>query len=192
MGNLYNRIEGLCAKQGISAYRLCKDIGIRGSVLSDLRTGRKQGLSSKTLTLIAEYFGVSIDYLLGKEEAVDPKEDCNAGKCNLYEQIQQACKKSGLTVSAMCLALGMSKSTMSDLKSGRKKTLSSDTIAKIAEFLNVTADELIFGREYKEEAATPKDDRSAKEAQAMELFSRLSPEEQEIVLAQLRGLTDGR
>ena len=98
-----------CAKQGVSAYRLCKDIGIRGSVLSDLRTGRKQGLSSKTLTLIAEYFGVSIDYLLGKEEA-----------------------------------------------------------------------------------ATPKDDRSAKEAQAMDLFSRLSPEEQEIVLAQLRGLTDGR
>ena len=39
--------------------------------------------------------------------------------CNLYEQIQQACKKAGLTVSAMCLALGMSKSTMSDLKSGR-------------------------------------------------------------------------
>ena len=189
MGNLYNRIEGLCAKQGVSAYRLCKDIGIRGSVLSDLRTGRKQGLSSKTLTLIAEYFGVSVDYLLGKEV---PMEDCNAGKCNLYEQIQQACKKSGLTVSAMCLALGMSKSTMSDLKSGRKKTLSSDTIAKIAEFLNVTSDELIFGREYKEEAATPKDDRSAKEAQAMDLFSRLSPEEQEIVLAQLRGLTDGR
>ena len=112
--------------------------------------------------------------------------------CNLYEQIQQACKKSGLTVSAMCLALGMSKSTMSDLKSGRKKTLSSDTIAKIAEFLNVTTDELILGREDKEEAATPKDDRSAKEAQAMDLFSRLSPEEQEIVLAQLRGLTDGR
>lgn len=112
MGNLYNRIEELCAKQGVSAYRLCKDIGIRGSVLSDLRTGRKQGLSSKTLTLIAEYFGVSVDYLLGKED--------------------------------------------------------------------------------KEEAATPKDDRSAKEAQAMELFSRLSPEEQEIVLAQLRGLTDGR
>lgn len=68
MGNLYNRIEALCAKQGVSAYRLCKDIGIRGSVLSDLRTGRKQGLSSKTLTLIAEYFGVSVDYLLGKEE----------------------------------------------------------------------------------------------------------------------------
>ncbi len=73
--------------------------------------------------------------------------------CNLYEQIQQACKKAGLTVSAMCLALGMSKSTMSDLKSGRKKTLSSDTIAKIAEFLNVTTDELILGKEDKESAA---------------------------------------
>ena len=93
--------------------------------------------------------------------------------CNLYEQIQQACKKAGLTVSAMCLALGMSKSTMSDLKSGRKKTLSSDTIAKIAEFLNVTTDELILGKEDKESAA--------KEAGAIPDFEKLTDANKEKV-----------
>lgn len=93
--------------------------------------------------------------------------------CNLYEQIQQACKKAGLTVSAMCLALGMSKSTMSDLKSGRKKTLSSDTIAKIAEFLNVTTDELILGKEDKESAA--------EEAGAIPNFEKLTDANKEKV-----------
>lgn len=93
--------------------------------------------------------------------------------CNLYEQIQQACKKAGLTVSAMCLALGMSKSTMSDLKSGRKKTLSSDTIAKIAEYLNVTTDELILGKEEKEEAA--------EEAGAIPNFEKLTDANKEKV-----------
>ena len=69
MSELYKTIEALCEKKGISVYRLCKDINIRGSVLSDLNTGRKQGLSTKTLSLIAEYFSVSTDYLIGKEEA---------------------------------------------------------------------------------------------------------------------------
>ena len=63
--------------------------------------------------------------------------------CNLYDRIKNACAQRGLTVSAMCLQLGMSKSVMSDLHSGRKKTLSADTLGKIAEFLQVSADSLL-------------------------------------------------
>lgn len=63
--------------------------------------------------------------------------------CNLYERIKQACQEKGLTVSAMCLNLGMSKSLMSDLRAGRKKTLSSDTLGKIADYLQVSADWLL-------------------------------------------------
>lgn len=67
--------------------------------------------------------------------------------CNLYERIKTACENKGLTVSAMCLELGMSKSVMSDLKSGRKKTLSADTLGRIAQFLQVRADYLLGGQE---------------------------------------------
>ena len=63
--------------------------------------------------------------------------------CNLYERIQNACASKGLTVSAMCVNLGMSKSVMSDLKSGRKKTLAADTVAKIASYLQVSTDYLL-------------------------------------------------
>lgn len=63
--------------------------------------------------------------------------------CNLYERIQSACKAKGLSVSAMCLQLGMSKSVLSDLKAGRKKTLSADTLGKIAAFLQVSVDSLL-------------------------------------------------
>ena len=63
--------------------------------------------------------------------------------CNLYERIKEACMQKGISVSAMCLELGMSKSVMSDLKSGRKKTLSSDTLGRIARHLGVTADHLL-------------------------------------------------
>ena len=63
--------------------------------------------------------------------------------CNLYDRIKNACADRGLTVSAMCLQLGMSKSVMSDLHAGRKKTLSAQTLARIAEFLQVSTDSLL-------------------------------------------------
>ena len=63
--------------------------------------------------------------------------------CNLYDRIKTACEAKGITVSALCLQLGMSKSVLSDLKSGRKKTLSADTLSKIAAHLSVTTDSLL-------------------------------------------------
>lgn len=63
--------------------------------------------------------------------------------CNLYERIKTACTRRGMSVSAMCVQLGMSKSVMSDLNSGRKKTLSADTLARIADFLQVSTDYLL-------------------------------------------------
>ena len=73
MANLYNTIEELAAKNGVSIFKMCKDIGIRQSVISDLKHGRQYGISAKNLDKIAAYFGVSVSYLLGTEKA--PPED---------------------------------------------------------------------------------------------------------------------
>lgn len=73
MDNLYNKIAFLCenkvvdGKKGVSFYRLCKDIGIRQSVLTDLKNGRTLALSTMTIDKLATYFNVSVGYLLGKE-----------------------------------------------------------------------------------------------------------------------------
>lgn len=68
MGNLYDKIEALCGKQGISITTMCKNAGISRAPLSDLKMGRSKILSSATLSKIAAYFGVSVDYLLRNEE----------------------------------------------------------------------------------------------------------------------------
>ena len=44
------------------------ELGFRRSVLSDLKNGRKKSLDTTTLMKIAEYFNVSVDYLLTGEE----------------------------------------------------------------------------------------------------------------------------
>lgn len=65
MSKLYNNIVSLCESRGITGYRMCKEIGIQPSILTDLKMGRKEGLSSKNADKIARYFGVSVGYLLG-------------------------------------------------------------------------------------------------------------------------------
>lgn len=65
MSDLYNRIEKLCADNGINITTMCKESGASRASLTDLKMGRKQGLSTDTLSKISIYFGVSVDYLLG-------------------------------------------------------------------------------------------------------------------------------
>ena len=76
MGGLYERISLLCDKRGITIYKMCKEIGIRGSVLSDLNCGRKKSLSAETLSKIANYLEVTVDNLLG----ADKKENAPADR----------------------------------------------------------------------------------------------------------------
>lgn len=78
MSILSNRIDSLCKERNITGYRLCKDIGISPNIMTELRSGRRSGISAKNANKIAEYFGVSVGYLLGTEEKENtptPSED---------------------------------------------------------------------------------------------------------------------
>ena len=68
MYNLYENSYALCKERGITPGGLCGELGFRRSVLSDLKNGRKKSLDTTTLMKIAEYFNVSVDYLLTGEE----------------------------------------------------------------------------------------------------------------------------
>lgn len=67
MSILSDRIDLLCKEKGVTGYRLCKDIGISPNVMTELRSGRREGISAKNANKIAEYFGVTVGYLLGTE-----------------------------------------------------------------------------------------------------------------------------
>lgn len=72
MYNLYETISSLCAEKGIKPGRMCNELGISRGAITDLKAGRKQSLSAETLSKIATYFGVSVDYLLGNEQKEKP------------------------------------------------------------------------------------------------------------------------
>lgn len=68
MGNLYETIIALCNEKGIKGGKMCTDTGISKGLLTDLKMGRRSGVSAATAQKIASYFGVSVGYLLGEEQ----------------------------------------------------------------------------------------------------------------------------
>lgn len=70
--NMYEKIYQLCEERGIKPGKLCTEIGIPKSTLTELKTGRTKSLSTQTLSKIAQYFNVSLGYF---DEAFDPV-DC--------------------------------------------------------------------------------------------------------------------
>lgn len=74
MSNLYQILAQLCEDRGISAYRMCKGTGVQPSVMTDLKMGRRSSVSAETADRLAAYFGVTVGYLLGKEEKKAPAE----------------------------------------------------------------------------------------------------------------------
>ena len=68
MGEMYNRIVALCNERGIKPGRVCADTGLSRGMMSDLKMGRTKELSAKNTKIIADYFGVTTDYLLTGEK----------------------------------------------------------------------------------------------------------------------------
>ena len=68
MGTLYENIMALCKEKGIKGGKMCTDTGISKGLLTDLKMGRRTGVSAVTAQKIASYFNVSVGYLLGEED----------------------------------------------------------------------------------------------------------------------------
>lgn len=70
----------------------------------------------------------------------------------------------------------------------RKSTSYNKRIPQIADILNTSVEYLLTGEE-KKPADQPANGR---EAEFMQLFNRLTPDQQELVLAQLKGIVDAK
>lgn len=63
--NLYKKFAELLVKTNKTIYRVATDTGISTTTLYDWREGRSNPKIDK-LKILADYFGVSIEYFLGE------------------------------------------------------------------------------------------------------------------------------
>lgn len=78
MNKLHETIERLCADRGTTITEMCRVSGAARGSLTDLKKGRISSLSADTLSKIASYFGVTVDYLLCAENETAPAVDAEA------------------------------------------------------------------------------------------------------------------
>lgn len=77
-------------------------------------------------------------------------------KNKAYERIEALCKQKGVSITEMCGETKISRSVMSELKSGRTATLSIPTMTKIADYFSVSTDFLATGTVEKENSKAEK------------------------------------
>ena len=71
---MYERYVKLRDEKGVTDYRVAIDTGIPKSTFSDWKSGRSKPKTEK-LSLIADYFGVPIEYLIKGEEPAESQEE---------------------------------------------------------------------------------------------------------------------
>lgn len=64
---MWEVFEQLCKERGVTPYRVCEATGIKTSAMSGWKAG-KYNFKTEKLKLIADYFGVTIDYLMTGEK----------------------------------------------------------------------------------------------------------------------------
>ena len=66
----FNRFKSLCDEKGISVYRACEAIGLNRSAVAKWKAGGRP--NGTTAGKLADYFGVTTDYLLGQSDEKTP------------------------------------------------------------------------------------------------------------------------
>lgn len=67
MCNLYRKIELLCQSKNIKIADLSRDTEINKTLFSDLKRQKTKTLSLEKLIIIADYFDISLDELVGRK-----------------------------------------------------------------------------------------------------------------------------
>ena len=62
---------------------------------------------------------------------------------NLYASIEELCNRRGIRPGRLCNDLGLSRGLITDLKMGRKKSVSAETAQKIATYFGISVGQLL-------------------------------------------------
>lgn len=97
--------------------------------------------------------------------------------CNLYERIEMFCEKQNIRFAELSRETGLSQTVFSELKHGKTKSLSLEKVMKIADYFDISLDELI-GR--KKEAPSPERDEAV--GKVTDLFNQMTEEQKDFFL----------
>lgn len=84
----YERFVNLCNSKNLFPTAVAQELGFSSGTVTWWKKGRAP--RDTALQKIAAYFGVTVDYLLGKEEEKSPAAGLNQQLAELWEQLDEA------------------------------------------------------------------------------------------------------
>ncbi len=135
---LVNRIDLLCQTNEITTNKMLFDCGLSKDVINNMKKEKPSIPSVDKILKIAQYFSVSVDYLLGNEEK--PNTEISVDKKTLYNKLKALCEEKGTTVTKLCEIVTGSSGNLATWKKGYMR---SDYLAKAAEYLGISTDYLL-------------------------------------------------
>lgn len=85
--DVVEKIDLLLKDRGISAAKLCRELGFSSGLYSQWRK-RSQNPSADKLKKVAAYFGVSVDYLMGTEPGAERETSPDDIRIALYHETE--------------------------------------------------------------------------------------------------------
>jgi transcriptional regulator with XRE-family HTH domain len=140
----FMRLRELRNKKGLTLKQLGSIIGVAESTVSLYEKGKRQP-DNDTLIRIADYFGVSVDYLLGNSE--EPADEAPEQGQNISAATQSAiviktlAKLKGITLKQLTESAGIGRNTISRMVQGHMPGI--DVLTKIAEQLDCPVEMLL-------------------------------------------------
>lgn len=142
--NMKNRLKELREENGMKQSELGKLLNVQDAAISKYESGDIP-LTGEKIIQLAEYFGVTTDYLLGLEgrDSMEIKEKSNEIVHRIGQNIKNLRERKGMTQKELAAALGITRSALSTYEVGIREPNHATTIA-IAKLFNMTLDELVM------------------------------------------------
>lgn len=172
------RIRELRESKGMQQKELAIDLCVSQPTISDWESGRKVP-SARSTQKLADYFHVSIDYLLGEEEESERENSF------LPERLQEAL--GNMSCEEFAQKFHYKPKIVSNYLEGKRKPLNA-TLFQMASDLGVNP-EWLYGHDapkYKKPAPDGWDGLNEREQLFMNLVDGLTPDQQLLLLAQLQ------
>lgn len=124
-----NRIKELRINNNLTQTMLANVLNIANNTLSQYENDQRQ-IPDEIKMKIADYFGVSVDYLLGRQSSTS------------MVNLKELRKSKNMTLKELGILINVSESAVSQYESG-KRSPDYSTLVKIAEVFNVSVDYLL-------------------------------------------------
>ena len=150
---LKDALKQIREERGLTKRELCEKTGISERAYLTYEFGEREpkiGVIQK----LADFYGVSIDYILGRNAKEEQNESDAGDKVKIKEALKTLRKNAGFqNAKEFCDKIGISFNTYQNYESG-KRLPPAETIIKIADFYNVSADE-VLGRTVENDSREP-------------------------------------